>query len=68
MIKKVRITRCLLWNYGWCLTLAASNALENSSSECMVSSGYAGSGIDHYTFSCDELALIRRIFFVGYGV
>ncbi|GJW80611.1 hypothetical protein Tco_0144586 [Tanacetum coccineum] len=35
MIKKVRITRCLLWNYGWCLTLAASNILENSTSECM---------------------------------
>ncbi|GKD49406.1 hypothetical protein Tco_1278382 [Tanacetum coccineum] len=34
MIKKLRTTRCLLWNYGWCLTLAASNILENSTSEC----------------------------------
>ncbi|GJR31771.1 hypothetical protein Tco_1108003 [Tanacetum coccineum] len=33
-----------------------------------VSSGYAGSGIDHYAFSCDELARIRRIFFAGYDV
>nr|GEY10696.1 altered inheritance of mitochondria protein [Tanacetum cinerariifolium] len=30
--------------------------------------GYAGSGIDHYAYSCDELALIRRIFFAGYDV
>nr|GFD44992.1 hypothetical protein [Tanacetum cinerariifolium] len=29
---------------------------------------YAESGIDHYAYSCDELAQIRRIFFVGYGV
>ncbi|GKC70755.1 zinc finger, CCHC-type containing protein, partial [Tanacetum coccineum] len=32
-----------------------------------VNSGYAESGIDHYAYSCDELALIRRIFFAGYG-
>ncbi|GJR99335.1 hypothetical protein Tco_0315844 [Tanacetum coccineum] len=32
-----------------------------------VSSRYAESGIDHYAYSCDELALIRRIFFDGYG-
>nr|GEW51090.1 zinc finger, CCHC-type [Tanacetum cinerariifolium] len=30
--------------------------------------GYAGSGIDHYAYSCDEPALIRRIFFAGYDV
>nr|GEX61847.1 hypothetical protein [Tanacetum cinerariifolium] len=30
--------------------------------------GYAGSEIDHYAYSCNELALIRRIFFAGYGV
>ncbi|GJV62732.1 MAK10-like protein [Tanacetum coccineum] len=37
MIKKVRITRCLQWNNGWCLTLAAPFLLENSTSECMAS-------------------------------
>ncbi|GKB42770.1 hypothetical protein Tco_0887712, partial [Tanacetum coccineum] len=31
--------------------------LGNSTSESMVSSGYAESGIDHYAFSCAELAL-----------
>nr|GEY97371.1 RNA-directed DNA polymerase, eukaryota [Tanacetum cinerariifolium] len=31
-------------------------------------SGYAGSGIDLFTYSCDELALIRRILFAGYDV
>nr|GEV89176.1 hypothetical protein [Tanacetum cinerariifolium] len=41
---------------------AASNILENSPSEFLVS-GYTGSGIDHYVYSCDELALISRIFF-----
>nr|GEW21244.1 hypothetical protein [Tanacetum cinerariifolium] len=30
--------------------------------------GYAGYGIDHYTYSCDELALIHHIFLAGYGV
>nr|GEX53720.1 hypothetical protein [Tanacetum cinerariifolium] len=30
--------------------------------------GYTGLGIDHYAYSCDELALIRCIFFAGYGV
>nr|GEV99613.1 hypothetical protein [Tanacetum cinerariifolium] len=30
--------------------------------------GYAGSRIDHYTYSCDEMALIRHIFFAGYSV
>ncbi|GKD45335.1 hypothetical protein Tco_1269980, partial [Tanacetum coccineum] len=33
-----------------------------------VSSGYARSGIDHYVFSCDKLAQIRRIFLARYGV
>nr|GEV07629.1 hypothetical protein [Tanacetum cinerariifolium] len=28
----------------------------------------ARSGIDHYAYSCDELALIHRIFFAVYGV
>nr|GEV19796.1 reverse transcriptase domain-containing protein [Tanacetum cinerariifolium] len=30
--------------------------------------GYAESRINHYEYSCDELALIRRIFFAGYDV
>nr|GEV31498.1 putative reverse transcriptase domain-containing protein [Tanacetum cinerariifolium] len=29
--------------------------------------GYVGSGIDHYAYSCDEMALIRRIFFAVYS-
>nr|GEY10585.1 hypothetical protein [Tanacetum cinerariifolium] len=46
---------------SWMAILASALVLEGEW-------GYAGSGIDHYVYSCDELALIRRIFFDGYGV
>nr|GEW44325.1 retrovirus-related Pol polyprotein from transposon TNT 1-94 [Tanacetum cinerariifolium] len=30
--------------------------------------GYAGSGINHYVYSCDELALIRHLDYAGYNM
>nr|GEU38347.1 serine/threonine-protein kinase PEPKR2-like [Tanacetum cinerariifolium] len=43
---------------------AVKNVSLNFQGEC----GYVRSGIDHYAYSCDQLALIRRVFFAGYGV